>query len=125
MPHQCVICNTFYEDGSQEILSGCTCGGKLFFFINKEKLKKAKSVVLNLSDGEKEQIEEDVYDIIGADKRDEPVSLDVESIRVTKPGKYEIDLVPLFKGEPLIYKVGEGKYMIDLIRSFGELGKKG
>ena len=125
MPHQCVRCNTFYEDGSQEILSGCTCGGKLFFFINKEKLKKAKSVVLNLSDGEKEQIEEDVYDIIGADKRDEPVSLDVESIRVTKPGKYEIDLVPLFKGEPLIYKVGEGKYMIDLIRSFGELGKKG
>ncbi len=124
MPHQCVRCNTFYEDGSQEILSGCSCGGKLFFFINREKVKKAKNVVLNLTDQEKVQIEEDVYQMLGTEQKEEPVILDVESIRVTKPGKYEIDLVPLFKGDPLIYKVGDGKYVIDLIRSFNELGKK-
>lgn len=124
MPHQCVRCNTFYEDGSDEILKGCSCGGKLFFYIKKEKLEKAKNIVLNLSEQEKNQIEEDVLDIVGAGHKDEPVVLDVESIRIQKPGKYEIDLVTLFKGEPLIYKVGEGKYIIDLIRSFGELGKR-
>ena len=124
MPHQCVRCNTFYEDGSDQILKGCACGGKLFFYIKKEKLEKAKNIVLNLSEKEKEQIEEDVLDIVGMEHRDEPVALDIESIRIQKPGKYEIDLVTLFKGEPLIYKVGEGKYIIDLIRSFGELGKK-
>ncbi len=70
------------------------------------------------------QIEEDVYQMLGTEQKEEPVILDVESIRVTKPGKYEIDLVPLFKGDPLIYKVGDGKYVIDLIRSFNELGKK-
>lgn len=32
MPHQCVRCNTFYEDGSEEILKGCKCGGKLFLY---------------------------------------------------------------------------------------------
>ncbi|MBS3133185.1 hypothetical protein J4470_03600 [Candidatus Woesearchaeota archaeon] len=124
MPHQCVRCNTFYEDGSEEILGGCNCGGKLFFYIKKAKLEKAKNVVVNLSEQEKEQIEEDVFDIVGVEHKDEPVVLDIESIRIQKPGKYEIDLVTLFKGEPIVYKVGEGKYIIDLIRSFGELGKK-
>ena len=28
MPHQCVRCGEFYEDGSNQILSGCKCGGK-------------------------------------------------------------------------------------------------
>ena len=124
MPHQCVRCNIFYEDGSDEILKGCNCGGKLFFYIKKEKIQKAKDVVINLSTQEKEQIEEDVFDIVGMDNKNEPVVLDIESIRVQKPGKYEIDLVHLFKGEPLVYKVGEGKYIVDIIRSFGELGKK-
>jgi len=124
MPHQCVRCNIFYEDGSEEILKGCNCGGKLFFYIKKAKLEEARNVVVKLSNQEKNQIEEDVLDIVGVEHKDEPVVLDIESIRIQKPGKYELDLVTLFKGEPLVYKVGEGKYIIDLIRSFGELGKK-
>ena len=123
MPHQCVRCNTFYEDGSAEILKGCNCGGKLFFYIKKEKLDKARNVVVKLSDHEKNQIEEDILDIVGVEHKDEPVVLDIESIRVKEPGKYELDLVTLFKGEPLVYKVGEGKYIIDIIRSFGSLKK--
>ena len=35
-----------------------------------------------------------------------------------KPGKYEISLVDLFSGKPLVFKVGEGKYVIDLASSF-------
>ena len=119
MPHQCVRCNKLYDDGAQEILSGCSCGGRLFFFIKKSALEKSKEVVVNLSTKEKKQIEEDVFDIIGVEaKTEQPVVLDLEAIRILKPGKYELDLVNLFKKRPLIYKLGDGKYMIDLPESF-------
>ena len=42
MPHQCVRCGAIYEDGAGEILKGCKCGGKLFFYIKKDKLKEAE-----------------------------------------------------------------------------------
>ena len=51
MPHQCVRCNTFYDDGASEILKGCKCGGKLFFFIKKDKLEEAKTLARNLNQG--------------------------------------------------------------------------
>jgi predicted nucleic acid-binding Zn-ribbon protein len=47
----------------------------------------------------------------------------LESVKVVKPGKYEIDLVQLFKGEPVIYRLEEGKYIIDLIKSFAAAKK--
>ena len=128
MPHQCVRCNTFYDDGAIEILKGCKCGGKLFFYIKKEKLEKARKAAesVKLTAKEKEQIEDDVFELVGVDKnRDEPVVLDLESIRIKKPGQYELDLVHLFKGEPLIFKLAEGKYMIDLVESFKRLKSKG
>ena len=123
MPHQCVRCNTFYEDLSQEILKGCKCGGKLFFYIKKESLNKSRDVLTNLTEKEKTQIEEDVLDIVGSSAGSEPVVLDLESIRVVTPGKYEIDLVQLMKGEPVIYRLEEGKYIIDLIKSFAAAKK--
>lgn len=115
MPHQCVRCNTFYDDGASEILRGCSCGGKLFFYVKKDRLERAKEISYNLTSKEKEQIEKDVFDMIGKDDFEEkPIVLDFESIRVIGPGKYELDLVSLFKNDPLIFKVGEGKYMIDV-----------
>lgn len=124
MPHQCVRCNKFYDDGSNEILTGCTCGGKMFFFVRKEAVEKAKEIVVTLSKEDKKQIEEDVYDLIGEEKQETPVVLDFESIRVLKPGKFEIDLVSLFKKEPLIYRMGDGKYMIDIASVFDAELKK-
>ena len=127
MPHQCVRCNTFYDDGATEIIKGCKCGGKLFFYIKKEKLEQAKEVqeTIHLTETEKEQMEKDVFEIVGSDiERDEPVVLDLEAIRVLKPGKYELDLVHLFKGEPLIFKLEDGKYMIDLVESFKQFTDK-
>ena len=127
MPHQCVRCNIFYEDGAEEILKGCPCGGRLFFYIRKAKLDEAKQIVekVNLSSSEKEQIEKDVFDLVGSEvDKDQPVVLDLEAIRVLKPGKYELDLVHLFKGDPLVFKLEEGKYMIDLIETFKRMRQK-
>ena len=119
MPHQCVRCGTFFDDGSSEILRGCKCGGKLFFYVKKKHLEKAKTINTKLSTKEKTQIEKDVFDLVGTQiDKDQPVILDLECVRVGKPGKYELDLVHLFNNEPLIFKLEEGKYMIDLPNSF-------
>lgn len=69
-----------------------------------------------LDRADKDQIEKDIRELTGLDKTpDEPVILDLESVRVLKPGKFEIDIVNLFsKHRPLIYKLEEGKYVIDL-----------
>ena len=126
MPHQCVRCGTLYGDTDEVIMKGCSCGGKLFFFIKKDKLKQIQEKTVQLTTKEKEQIEKDIFDIAGSDiDQKEPVVLDLESIRVLKPGKYELDLVHLFKKEPLIFKLDEGKYMIDIIETFSNLiGKR-
>jgi len=126
MPHQCVRCSKFYEDGSEEIIKGCSCGGKLFFYIRKEKLAEMKHPLQkDLSSNEKKQIESDVFDIIGQEKDpDSPIVLDLEAVRVVEPGKYELDLIHLFKNDPLVYKIEDGKYIIDLTKSFKEIPDK-
>ena len=83
MPHRCVRCGTFYEDGASEILKGCSCGARLFLFVKKKNIPEAEEIIENLSTEEKQQIEEDVYDIIGIEKTDDtPIVLDLESIKI-------------------------------------------
>lgn len=124
MPHQCIKCNTVLSDGSKDILKGCTkCGSKFFFFIKKEHMPDAEEKIETLSDKDREKIEQDVFDIMGMEEEDKPVILDFESIRALKPGKFEIDIRHLFKREPLVYKTGDGKYIIDLPSTF-QLRKK-
>ncbi|MBS3143892.1 hypothetical protein J4446_03400, partial [Candidatus Woesearchaeota archaeon] len=118
MPHQCVRCGNMYEDGSEEILKGCSCGSRFFFFVNKTHLEKMKNMTVNLTENEREQMEIDVKDMIGGLLDDKPVILDLENIRVLKPGHYEISLIDLFKGKPLVYKLEEGKYIIDIASTF-------
>ena len=126
MPHQCVRCSKFYEDGAEEIIKGCSCGGKLFFYIRKEKLDELSNPFQKeLTSKDKLQIETDVFDIIGQDRDpDSPIVLDLEAVRVVEPGKYELDLIHLFKNDPLVYKIEEGKYIIDLTKSFKEIPDK-
>jgi hypothetical protein len=125
MPHRCVRCNTFYDDGSAEILKGCKCGSKLFMYVKKEAIEKAKTLISNLSPEQKVHLEAEVFDIIGDRELDEPVVLDFESIRALGPGKYELDLVHLFNKEyPIIFKLEEGKYMIDVPETFQRVGER-
>lgn len=118
MPHQCVKCSTIYKDGSNELLNGCPCGGKFFFFLKDADIEQAKKITTTLTQSEKQQIENDVFDLIGLEDRNQPVVLDFESIKISKPGKYEIDLIDLFKKKPLVYKLADGKYLIDIPSTF-------
>ena len=126
MPHQCVRCSTMFPDGSADLLKGCSCGAKLFFFIRKEKLEEQKKIAdsIRLSQEDKVQMEEDVLGMLTSRMDHEaPVVLDLEAVRVLRPGQYEVDLVHLFQGQPLIYRLDEGKYVIDLAESFQQLRK--
>ena len=72
----------------------------------------------------KKEVEKDVLDLVDADMaKEKPIVLDLESIKIMKPGKYELDLVRMFKGEPLIFKLEEGKYIIDIPESFKKIKK--
>jgi len=131
MVHQCVHCGKIYEQISKELLEGCSCGSHFFFFIKQEqfdKLEDEKAIPIELKAEEKVKVEKDVREMIGIEE-EEPVILDLESVRVLKPGKFEIDIVNLFrKDRPLIYKLEEGKYIIDLAStlkvSLDEIKKK-
>ena len=116
--HQCVRCGKMHEDGAKEILSGCSCGSRFFFFVNKVQLEKIKTLTINLSENERHQIEHDVKDIIGDILDEKIVILDLENVRILKPGQYEISIIDIFKGKPLVYKLEEGKYIIDLASTF-------
>jgi uncharacterized protein len=117
MPHQCVHCNKIYPDASKELLEGCACGSHFFFYVREDQLKKLEEtpVEINLNEEQKKKIEEDVREIMGVENEETPVILDLESIRILGPGKFEIDVANLFnKQKPIIYKLEEGKYIIDL-----------
>ena len=121
MPHQCVRCGNLYDDGASEILSGCGCGSRLFYYIRSDKLDEVRNMTSKLTKDEKKQIEDDVFDIIGdkPENLDETVVLDLESIRALKPGHFELDLVSLFnKRNPVVFKTGDGKYLIDIASTF-------
>lgn len=116
MPHQCVKCSRIIPLANKELIEGCAkCGGHFFFYIKDEQLERIKQQPIEIPEKEKEKIEKDVRDIAGITDDDIPIILDLESVRVTGEGKFEIDLVNLFqKDRPLIYKLEEGKYIIDL-----------
>jgi predicted nucleic acid-binding Zn-ribbon protein len=121
MPHQCVHCSKIILAGSKEILEGCAnCGGKFFFYIRDEQLPQieaSKKVPIPEFDTlDKKKVEEDVRTILKIEDEADPVILDLESVRVLQPGKFEIDIVSLMNRKPIVFKLEEGKYLIDIDR---------
>ena len=116
MPYQCVKCGRIIPTGSKELIEGCAdCGSHFFFYIKEEQLEKIKKAPVEIPENDKNAIEKDIREIAGITNEKTPVILDLESVRVTGEGKFEIDIVNLFnKKRPLIYKLEEGKYIIDL-----------
>ena len=119
MPHQCVHCSKIIEVGSREILEGCSgCSGKFFFYIRDDQvsnMEEAKKIPIPEIDSvDKGQVEKDVRSSLKIDDESKPVILDLESIRVMNPGKFEIDIVSLINRKPIVFKLQEGKYFIDI-----------
>lgn len=120
MPHKCTNCGKMYPDASPELLKGCECGSKFFFYIREEKVNELSKIFAGLENIDKMQIEKDIREVT-EQKPEEPVILDLESIKIIEPGKFEIDILNLFsKKRVLVYELEEGKYIIDLASSFNK-----
>ena len=93
---------------------------------------------MKINNEERMQLLENVQEIVKENKihegekinenaqvnKEESIVIDLESIKMTRQGKYEIDLAKLFARNPVIYKTGEGKYTIDLDSTFKLMSKK-
>jgi uncharacterized protein len=107
MQHKCTVCGKIFENGSQEILNGCNCGNKRFYFI-KNNQKKPIAQFIEYED----------------DDNNELIVFDLESVNIIETGKYEIDINNLMNKEALVYRYGEGKYSIDIEQNFSKIKQK-
>ncbi len=119
MPHQCVHCSKILDVGSKEILEGCgDCGGNFFFYIRDEQAERIKKLneepIPEFNTVDKVKVEEDVREILKVEDEEKPVILDLESVKVLGKGKFELDIVSLMNRKPVVFKVSEGKYLIDI-----------
>lgn len=119
MPNKCTKCGKIHPDDADYLINGCDrCGSKFFFYVREDAIKKAEKDIEKLTTKELEEIEKDIRYIVSEEKPgakvDDTVILDVEAIRVIKPGKYHIDVTTLFSQRPIVIRVGPGKYEIDL-----------
>jgi predicted nucleic acid-binding Zn-ribbon protein len=111
-----------YEHASEEIIKGCTCGSRLFYFVKSSEKKK------NNNDTDTEDVEY-FYEMEDEDAK-EMIVFDIETINIKSEGKYELDIDTLMspdikKNNGLIYKYGDGKYSIDLDSSMRRVKRKG
>lgn len=116
MPHQCVRCSRVIPPGSRELLEGCaSCKSHFFFYVRDDQMKEMKEKIIEIPEEQKKQVEKDIREMVGITNEQAPVILDIESVRITGEGKFEIDIAKIFRKDmPLIYKLEEGKYIIDL-----------
>lgn len=127
MPNKCAKCGKIHPDDAEYLLKGCDeCGSKFFFYVRKEVLESVNKEIDKLTPKEVAEIEQDIREIIEPEKleKDETVVLDLEAIRVVKPGKYMIDVANLFTQKPIVIRAGPGKYELDLSVLLARLKKK-
>ena len=137
MPHICMNCGKKYEDDSEELLKGCSCGSTLFLFekdiedqtedesedILEENSKEAKKSKKSSNkkqhkDTIVEEIDSFLKNLKAKFKKKTEIKFDLESIKVIKEGVYEINIGRLLEKMPLIIEIKEGSYNIHLPSAF-------
>ncbi|NIO19720.1 MAG: hypothetical protein GTN76_02990 [Candidatus Aenigmarchaeota archaeon] len=128
IPNKCTKCGKIHPDDADYLVNGCdVCGSKFFFYVREEVLEKIEKDMEKISKKEMTEIEKDIREIVKKEEgveEEDTVILDVEAIRVIKPGKYRIDVVNLFTQRPLVIRTGPGKYELDLSTLLSGLRRK-
>ena len=118
MVHICAGCGKVYPDSSGEILKGCTCGGKKFYFERPEAQKNRA-----LPDPPAPAPEPAPASAEGASVKGDRFDR-VESIRIIAPGTYELNIEKMARTDERVVGLGtEGSYALDLLSMAG--AKKG
>lgn len=106
--HKCVRCSTVYDNNSKELLTGCSCGARVFVFIKEGALKSSDS------DEDFGWLETELASLT----KDHPVSVQAqrgdsaENLTIVEKGAYELDVKSLMGGSPLVVKSEKGIYYI-------------
>jgi predicted nucleic acid-binding Zn-ribbon protein len=87
MPHQCIKCNTQYDDKAEEAIKGCACGSSAFIYTKPQPEKPVLLELESVSTQEDGKYELDVNALFG--KKD--------LIYRDDDGKYRIDLEESFR----------------------------
>ena len=127
MPHKCARCGTIYDDNSPELIDGCSCGARVFLYLKEKPGRSEEDTIRELEI--KEIGGEDLERLdreFGMDlkKAGRTIHLDLENLHQVEQGRYRINIKSLMKGDPLIMKVGEGVYYIDVIDAMSKGRKK-
>jgi predicted nucleic acid-binding Zn-ribbon protein len=117
MPHKCARCGIIYDDNAPELMNGCTCGARVFLFLRRIEGRSEEEIIEELRSQELEKSDIEWLDKkLGRklEKEDKTVHLDVENLLRLGKGKYRLNVASLMKGEPLVFKVRDGVYYIDI-----------
>jgi predicted nucleic acid-binding Zn-ribbon protein len=141
MPHICISCSNVFDSG-EDILKGCpVCGCKKFMFtrsgpgetevqeeqiitramgvrIPPRRAKKENTGIMHgpgAEDAPQLQPPKEMEKGLANSGKKEAT---LESIKITAPGTYELNLPSLFERDELIMAVKEGTYFIDLTSAF-------
>ncbi len=153
MPHICTRCNNTFESGEDILKGCPVCGWKKFMFVrrrpageNKDRLQSEQIITKSMGvrvppkSRQREEIameraspSHQHYPLqplhntspMMSPQAEEKMAEDkkLESIKITAPGTYELNLPSLFERDELIMAVKEGTYFIDLTSAFRK-GKK-
>ncbi len=126
MPHKCARCGTIYDDNSPELINGCSCGARVFLYLKERPGRSEEDTIEELKI--KEIGGEDLKRLdrefgMDLEKTGRTIHLDLENLHQIDKGRYRIDIKSLMKGDPLIMKVGDGVYYIDIIDAMSK-GRK-
>jgi len=118
MPHKCARCGSIYDDNSPELIDGCSCGARVFLYLREAPGRGEEDTIRELES--KDITEDDLKRLEGEfgkdlEKSGRTMHLDIENLHQIERGRYRIDISSLMKGDPVIMKVGEGVYYIDVI----------
>ena len=148
MPHICTRCNNVFESGEDILKGCPVCGWKKFMFVANQAQQKedqpekeqiiTRAMGVRVPPQRRPKVEKDpektippaaqppisrpairpVPQPVAGDQGSDAESNRLESVKITAPGTYELNLPSLFERDELIMAVKEGTYFIDLSSAF-------
>ncbi len=106
MCHQCIKCGCSYPEDSKEILQGCSCGGKAFYFVRDPNLTDYTKTSFEVVDFEHRDLDE---------TRLEGPMGNIESIDNNVSSNCTlIDVDELLHKKEIIFSPEDGKYALNV-----------
>lgn len=135
MPHRCLRCGAVYADTDETILRGCNCGSIFFLLVSSgQEVKQVQEMEKELQEKntslerelikqieEKKAGEKEVEPTVKKRFKKRKIRFGIETIRIPRPGVYEINIDALMKKRPIIILEKGKVYIIHLPSVFEKI----